>query len=395
MKKLDFFARSEKLGHSAAALKKGESITSKISVPSIERLKEIFDNGGTPEEKISRTQNLFGKAAKGNVNDDFLQRVNNYLFGDTPLNEGDTALLSQAFPMELTAVSADDYTFNGRNDLGTSQSPVILNYGTVTMNDQAYITIQNTPLQFTCDTLVRNGSAPSGYGDFNILGATGGVGNTGETGTTGGNGSGGKNGNCSSAGIAGDSGQNGSPGNKGGTGGTGFTGSQGLPSQMAEITITTALNAASLTILTRSGTGGQGGIGGKGGTGGNGGKGGNGATCGCTGSGAGNGNSGGQGGPGGQGGQGGNAVDAAANITVLVPSGDISKVFPQKLQAPAGSGGNGGPGGNGGSGGGKGSGGKHNGDGSTGAGGGKGATGGQGLQGTVAGQPATINVQPY
>jgi hypothetical protein len=398
MEKLDFFERARKLGHTPAALKSGKSVRSELTLPDIDSLKDILSHGGTAKERSSQMETLFGdtKMAKGDSQEAFMSRINSFLFGNADLADDDRSKLTQAFPMTVTAVSADDHTYGpGKNDLGTSQNLVILNYNNVTIADQGYVTIQNTPLQFTCDTLTRTGSAPSGHGDFNILGVTGGAQSQAGTGATGGNGSAGKKGNCSSAGIAGDSGQNGTAGKTGGTGGSGIQGNAGLPSQMAQITITTTLDAASFTVLTRSGTGGQGGQGGKGGTGGNGGKGGNGASCGCTGSGAGNGASGGKGGNGGVGGMGGNGVNAAANIVVTVPATDVGKVFPNKQTAPPGGGGLGGPGGAGGSGGGKGSGGKHNGDGSAGSTGGKGNTGGTGVQGTASGTPAEISVQPY
>jgi hypothetical protein len=56
------------------------------------------------------------------------------------------------------------------------------------MENGGYITIYDTPLQFTVQTLTRNGSAPSPYSDFNVFGATGATGSTGGAGGTGGGG---------------------------------------------------------------------------------------------------------------------------------------------------------------------------------------------------------------
>jgi hypothetical protein len=399
MEKLNFYERAEKLGHSSESLKSGKSVKSTLTVPNITSLRELLSHGETSKERESNFDCLFGSItslANNDSHEAFMMRVNGFLYGNTELSDDDHSRLSQAFPMDVYTASSETHDYAaGKNDLGTSQNLLLLNYSKVTIADKGYITIQNTPLRFTCDSLTRTGSAPTGYGDFNILGVTGGTPGQTDTGTTGGDGSDGNPGNCSSAGIAGASGQIGHVGKTGGTGGIGKQGGDGLPSLQAEIRISTSLDAASLTVWTRSGTGGIGGVGGTGGIGGNGGGGGNGASCGCTGSGAGNGESGGKGGQGGIGGLSGNGVNAAGNIKVLVPTAYMSIVFPNKLPTHPGIGGVGGVGGAGGAGGSKGSGGKHNGDGSDGSVGGKGSTGGNGAKGTQSGTPADISIQPY
>lgn len=400
MPKQTFFQRAEKLGHSVDRLKAGYAIRSHVTIPDVDALRDFLDDGSDSDARAVNETRLCGDdppppqsdASQGAI----LRRVHAFVYGNTELSDQDRELVSQAFPMQLEAVSDPaPQTYSGRNVLATSGNPVVFNFSTVTFNDQAYVTIYNTPLTFTCDNIVRNGAPPTGFGDFNILGATGGTGTTGPVGSAGGAGGGGKDGNCSSAGIAGDSGQNGNTGTVGNTGTSGGTGNAGLASLPATITITNGFTGTSnLIVLTRSGTGGIGGQGGTGGQGGQGGKGGNGATCGCTGSGAGNGAPGGTGGAGGPGGMGGNATAAAGNIIVKVPAAQANSIIQLMYTAPPGAGGTGGAGGAGGAGGGAGSGGKHNSDGSGGPTGTSGAQGATGTQGTSAGAPGQISVQP-
>lgn len=400
MKKLSFYERAEKLGHSAEGLKAGHKIASVISIPNIEELRKLLDDGSSDEDRAKREETLFGHIPLTSPETDtsdagLLRRVHSYVYGNGALADSDREIIGQAFPLDVFAESAANVTYDVPTNLGTSQLMITLNYGTVTINDQACVSVYNSTLNYTMDTLVRNGTPPAGMGDFNILGVTGGTGPAGAAGATGGNGSTGKAGNCSSAGIAGDSGQNGTVGNTGGTGGVGVAGFDGLPSMPATITINQSIqNTNSIIVFTASGGGGTGGVGGQGGTGGIGGNGGNGATCGCTGSGAGNGVNGGVGGNGGTGGQGGNGVNASGNVIVNVPATYLNDINGISGPASPGVGGAGGTGGVGGAGGGGGSGGKHNGNGSGGSTGGNGTNGAKGVQGTQTGTPATIIPKP-
>lgn len=384
------------MGHSAEGLQKGHKIASVVTVPNIDELKALLDDGSAPEEKAEKEQHLFaGCTQKTDAQSTLLRKVQSYVYGNGTLSFEDHQQLKDAFPMEVYTESAANITYSGNVSLGVSQLMVILNYGAVTMNDQAYVTVQNSGLSYTMDTFTRIGSAPAGYGDFNVLGLNGGAGAIGAQGGTGSPGGTGKNGNCSSAGIAGDSGTNGGGGDAGKPGGTGDTGEDGLPSMAATITINQALlSNSSFVVYTASGAGGVGGPGGNGGNGGNGGKGGDGATCGCTGSGAGSGGTGGQGGNGGQGGQGGNGVDADSNVLIYVPAAFVGNVHGLSGNAAPGAGGAGGNAGSGGSGGGAGSGGKHNGNGSGGSTGGPGTKGNSGTQGSITGKPAVISIRP-
>jgi hypothetical protein len=399
---MNFYERAAKLGHSVDALKAGHQISSVISVPNVDELKNLMDDGSSPEERAAKHSAMFAaapasKTAPTDAADPaVLNKVHEYVFGNGELSDADRKLIEPAFPVNVLAVSAANVTYNVPTTLGISQTLITLNYGTVTINDGACVNVYNSQLNYTMDTLIRNGKAPQGLGDFNILGVDGtsptAPTTPGSTGSAGGNG---QDGSCSSAGIAGPSGTNGSTGGVGGVGITGGNGSNGLPSKPATITINQSIQSASpIVIYTRSGAGGNGAAGGPGGTGGVGGNGGNGASCGCTGSGAGNGATGGQGGTGGTGGNGGNAVNADPSGIIVVYTPDIRKVVGTSDIANPGKAGSGGNGGSGGAGGNGGSGGKHNSNGSGGAKGGPGNKGADGKDGTGTGNPAVIQIKP-
>jgi hypothetical protein len=398
MKQSKFFARAEQMGHSVEHLKAGHAIRSTITIPDVDALREFMQDDSDAGQREQTQRLMIGGA--GGAEDDaseaaMMRRVYAFVYGNSELADEDRERIEAAFPLEVQTESVPDVRYTGKNVLATSAAPLVLNYGTVTFDDQAYVTVYNTPLTFTCDSIVRNGSPPPGFGDFNILGATGATGSVGDVGTAGTKGTNGSNGNCSSAGIADRSGSNGNTGTSGGTGTTGGSGKNGLASMPATINITRGFSVAdSLYVLTRSGTGGVGGTGGTGGVGGAGGNGGNGATCGCTGSGAGNGAPGGSGGAGGNGGMGGAGTNAAGNIVVKLPAAQTGQVIGLAENAPPGGGGAGGKGGSGGAGGSKGSGGKHNGDGNSGSAGSIGATGTVGMQGPGMGNPATVSALP-
>lgn len=393
----NFLERAATFGHSADALKAGHALTSEISVSSIDELKNLLNDGSTPDEQAARSESFLASAKASDADPDqaLLNRINAHVFGNAPLSKDDATILKQAFPMKVTAVSAENISYPaGETKLGVSQLIVTYNYGTVTMADQAFLTCYNSTLSYTMDTLVRNGKPPANRGDFNILGITGGTGTVGNTGPNGGDGSNGSGGNCSSAGIAGAPGGPGNNGDAGKVGGVGNTGGNGLPSMPATIRINKEIkNTTSIIIYSCSGPGGVGGVGGTGGNGGKGGNGGNGATCGCTGSACGNGANGGAGGTGGQGGQGGNGVDGNGKINVYVPKNFSSYIQKVSGDAAPGTGGGGGAGGNGGGMGYRGSNGKHNDGGSNGNNGGPGNKGANGGNGTQTGKPSEIVVQ--
>jgi len=384
----DFAQRAQLLGLSPTA-----NFAGIVTINSLDQLKEILNL--TPySPTVDQVQ--------GNNSDDHATLVGNavaaQVYGTTPATDADNQLIQSAFPLRVYVVSQQDMTISSQWNLTQpGGGPVIVSLGTLTVNDGGYITIANQTLDFTVDTLIRNGNAqpPSGNGLFNILGLTGDMGAIGSTPAAPGQAQNGSPGNCSSAGIAGASGGNGTVGAAGSTGGPGGPGGAGKPSLPATIRIMSAVQTQiPLSILTQSGAGGNGGTGGTGARGGQGGNGGHGATCGCTGSSGGSGAQGGAGGAGGSGGPGGNPTDASGSITVFVPSASVSQFVQIKNPAPAGLGGAGGQGGQGGAGGSAGGGGKHNDGGSAGGTGGQGTPGVNGPSGSGTGQPAAIYIQP-
>lgn len=398
----DFKARARKLGHSIEALERGMLIKSQILVPNIEELKWLLDVDTTPDSRRRLVKALFeGTAKVGNAEHDvseagILRRVEMFLYGNESLSSVDRERTASLFPMTVDAVSGTPPNpVNSEWNLGTSLGNLqVYNLTTLDMENGGYITIYNTPLQFTVQTLTRNGSAPSPYSDFNIFGATGATGGAGGIGGTGGGGRAGTAGTCKGGGgISGDDGGPGSTGTTGADGAGGFQGNPGLSSQTTQITINGLTGSAStVTIFTRSGTGGAGGMGGAGGTGGQGGQGGAGADCACEGTNGGSGGSGGAGGKGGTGGNGGSGTNAASNIVVTVPAGNNKWIIGLTGSAPGGQAGAGGAGGAGGPGGGGGSAGKHESSGKGGGTGAAGSTGSPGQPSTTTGEPGQIIV---
>lgn len=392
-----FSERAAKLGLGDPKLWPGEMIDVNITVNDIEHLKDIFDPGDSEVVGKAQLQALFAGATQGSDADsEVLRRVHQYVFGGGELSDADRELVRPAFPLMVRAVAAPDKTINSQWDLGTSGSPVIVNLGTLTINQGGFITIENTVLSFNVDNLIRNGTSGSAAGDFNIWGAPGATGSPGTTPDAPGQAQNGAPGTCSSAGVAAGGGGNGSTGATGTVGNTGGKGGDGLPSMPATIRIATSIGGTTpqIVIRTMSGAGGNGGAGGTGTAGGQGGNGGNGVTCMCTGNSGGTGGQGGTGGAGGVGGQGGNGVDAAGNVVVNVPAQFATRIVPISLAAQPGAGGPAGAGGGGGAGGGASSGGKHNDGGSAGSKGAPGAPGSPGQPGTLTGKPALITVQP-
>lgn len=392
MKNCDFYERARMLGHPVENLKRGERIISIIEVQSLEELKNfvrtwtIEDGGELLSSSIGNDDSFEGK---------LLYKVMAYLYGNEELTPNEVKWAEAAFPVKIYTESAEDRLFKEPTELNTGEVLCVYNFGTVTLENQAYLYMTNGSLKLTMDNLVRNGKAPSEHYDFEILGKEGVLGGTGAEGSAGDHVNDGKNGNCSSVGVAGDAGESGEVGKTGGEGKPGLRGGDGIPSMDAEIFISQRITTKQpITVYNCSGVGGKGGKGGTGGKGSDGGKGGDGATCDCTGSGAGNGGNGGNGGIGGVGGQGGNGADAAGNVLIYVPAGLIDSVKTYRKEASPGDGGDGGDGGVGGAGGAKGTGGKHNSDGEDGKAGSSGGVGNVGPGGSKTGAAAEMKVLP-
>ena len=389
-----FEERVAKLGFSNPKLWPGEEIEALITVNSIEHLKDILDFGGDKAAREAHLKALFdGVTQRSDDESALLHRVYQYVFGSAGLSDEDRKLIDPAFPLVVKAFAAQDKTINSQWNLGKSTSPVIVTLGTLTIEQGGFITIENTALDFIVENLVRNGNTGNTFGDFNILGVNGSTGRPGDQPSPPGQAQSGSGGSC--PGTGGGNGWRGADGTKGGFG---DKGGNGLPSLLATIRITNGVklgpNVSQIVVMTTSGAGGAGGPGGTGARGGKGGNGGNGVTCVCSGTSGGTGGQGGNGGPGGQGGPGGNAVDAAGNVTIWVPSQDTTKFRPIALDAQPGKGGARGAGGPPGEGGGGSTGGKNCAGGGGGDVGGPGQQGELGPDGTQTGKPATIIVQP-
>lgn len=389
--------RAAKLGLGDPSLWPGGEIDVHISVQSIDQLRDLLDSGADEAKRASHVAAMFqGIDPAGAPDGGLLRRVYHYVYGNDPLSAEDRAAMEPAFPMKVRVFMADDITKDTQWDLGTSDKPVSVTVGTLTLNQGGYVSIQNTSLDFTVDNLIRNGDpGPDIQGDFLILGVRGGKGGDGITPKAPGQAQNGSVGVCFSPGVSGDGGGSGTTGTFGTEGGTGEDGEKGLPSLHATITIkkTVGGTASNIIIATQCGPGGDGGKGGDGSPGGQGGNGGDGVTCGCTSNTGGTGAQGGKGGTGGSGGKGGKGGDATENITVNVPAAYKSAITKFEMRTPGGDGGRVGQPGPGGAGGTGGTGGKGNASGSSGDFGGTGDPGKPGARGDD-GTTATITITP-
>jgi hypothetical protein len=383
--KLSFYERAALLGHDAEELKKGKTVTTMVTVASLDELTKLIEALGlsNPDDAAFVSEHLGG-------------RVRQHVLGGDPLSDAEQAQIAYLFPMQFSAVSAADFNLNYELKVPISpQSPVEYNYGTLTFENGGCYLVQNTVFFLTADKVVVSGTTP-GKSHLNILGLDATQGGESKKGDDGGDGGDGGDGTCSSWGIAGQNGDNGGDGKDGKDGKDGDNGNLAAPTLDATITISQSLGGSSpLTVFTRSGNGAKGGKGGPGGKGGKGGKGGNGKTCGCTGNSGGRGGVAGNGGDGGNGGNGSDAVDAKGTITLALPKGTPKSAY-ATASAPAvnGLGGDPGSAGNPGESGKGGSAGKYS---SNGGDGGKGTKGSDGDRGDNAkgtgGAPAQFRIQ--
>jgi hypothetical protein len=357
MNKLNFLERAALLGHDTAALQAGQQQFSEISVPDIDSFKALIHNGDSNEqarEESTMAQATVTAMPYSSTDEPMpiAQKMHAYVHNNGSLSQADRAALSSFFPMKVMAVSAMSANINSPTTWGVESQPILLNYGTVTLQDTGVINIQGVPTTITMDNFVRMGNAPTTMGDINILGIRGIDGMPGGPGPTGPNGMP----NCN--------------GGSGGYGGYGSDAMDGRPSQEATINIVRSIQSSSpIVVYTSSGAGGNGGNGGKGGNGGNGGSASPIPTY------------GGNGGNGGGGGRGGSSPDAQGNVMVYVNSAYTNNVKSVSVNTPPGAGGIGGDGGAGGSG--------------SGQSGQKGAKGPDGPAGGHTGIAAKVYIRPY
>jgi hypothetical protein len=402
--KKTFRERAQQLGHSLDMLDAGMTVTTTITVNTVDDLKKAVRMFLGDDQPPDLATQLFGDIPLGDPEVDgtaegTLRRVNEFVYGNSDLHPKDRERIKSAFPLDIEATSAEPYTPTAPVLIHNPVKPQHFNYGTVTLNQGIYINIYNTVVtMFTMDNLVRNGdNGNPNIGDINIFGATGTSPGMGATGAVGPTGTAGTSSSCTVSGSEpGDAGGPGGTGGTGITGGPGDNGGTGQPSMQAIFTINDSITSANpVLFFTRSGTGGSGGQGGRGGTGGRGGDGAGGATCECTGTNGGNAGNGGTGGTGGRGGDAGNAVNAAGNITVNLPKAYQNKVTKNEVDANPGNYGEGGPPGAGGGPGNAGGAGKHCNGGATGNNGVQGAIGDHGNSSSVTGKKATITFSVF
>lgn len=358
MNKLNFLERATLLGHDTAALQAGQEQYSEISIPDIDSFKALLHHGDGQAQEAStsiQSQQVLTTATPPSSTDEpmsLTQKMQQYVHSNGALSQADRAAMSSLFPMKVMAVSAQSITIDKPTAWGVTSNPILLNYGTVTLQDTGVINILGAPATITMDNFIRMGNAPTTMGDINILGVRG------IDGYVGGRGPDGPDGmpNCN--------------GGNGGYGGFGSNASDGLPSQEATINIVQSIQCSSpIIVYTSSGAGGNGGNGGPGGHGGNGGS----ASPFPT--------RGGDGGHGGDGGRGGTSPNAMGNVMVYVNIASINDITSISVNTPPGSGGTGGSAGDPGSG--------------TGRSGDKGADGADGQPGANTGIAAKVFIRPY
>lgn len=361
---LDFRERALLLGHSLDVLDAGMRVTSVFTIHSVDHLKIVTQLLQDQCVGSTLTAHLLGSVPLKSVQEDsspeaVMRRVNEFVFGDTVLDETDRAFISSAFPMQVQATSETNATPATARIIHAPGTPQIFNYGTLILNQGIYFSFISTPVtSFSVDNLIRNGnSGDSSLGDINILGMPGANGGNGPDGKDGDDGANGydEGTNGSSPFTAG----NGAAGGNGANGTAGTSGADGATGRGAVIylnqTITVNNGDGTIKILARAGAGGNGGNGGKGGRGGKGGNGGNGFSIPIF-SALGNGGAGGNGGNAGNGGNGGNAaymkegvlVTVAASmqrlITTLAEAASGGSAGEAGLSGPYGAGGAGGTG---------------------------------------------------
>ena len=398
------------------------TVQARINLHNETQLKDLLDIGLSPEQRSQHADALLDgiTVPAGQPGVPLLHALIRHVIGNDELSDEDRAQLAPALPITAHVTTQKPAGEPPRGPGGGAKpTPMQVDHvwdvstpdGSLKVIDLpngiellngGCIVARSTPLHFTCAFLTREGAPPAGYGDFNILGATGAPVPTPPTPPPAAQAAAGAPGQCSSAGIAGEGGGPGSPGLPQGTvGAAGLAGSNGIASAIATISIRGSLGfrvapKQRLVVATQSGPGGQGGDGSQGGPGQQGGNGGNGATCDCTGNNGGAAGPGGNGGTGGRAGDGGNGTAAAGNIAVLVPRGTSTSVVQAvSTPAPPGQPGNPGPGGPGGAAGQPGAAGKHSTAGATAGPGPAGDPGAPGNAGTHTGAAAQVTVTSF
>lgn len=393
----NFEQRMNDLGVDLSLFETASEVVVTKTIKDVEKLKDLLDRGHCEEGRQTRFDNLFGGITRlEEPQDQLLKQVQEYIFGNGKLSPSQLKQANSMFPMNVAMVAAQSKDLDTKWDLTNPDTPIVkVDIETLNLKQGGYIVIHGQSLEFTVDTINRDGNTGSAdFADFNILGKNGTKPSPGGTPASPGTAGKGTSSTCA-GGATGGVGDEGSPGSDGDPG---SPGGKPTPSMAAEIIITKGIGGTenSISIMTMSGAGGEGGKGGDGAKGGKGGKGGDGARCTCEGRPGGMGGIGGRGGNGGPGGDGSDGVDAEGNVTIQIPQAEYSKVKnPIRKEAPPGGRGTGGKGGAGGDGGDAGADvGKGSAPGSSGGEGGEGSKGDFGAEGKKSGKPANVSVTP-
>ncbi|MCZ8077617.1 MAG: hypothetical protein O9289_15205 [Rhodobacteraceae bacterium] len=391
---MNYLDRAAAMGQDTEALARGSTLTSIVTVQTVDDYRKIFAGNATDAHRTAYTANR----PDNPETDPRMQALMDYIFGTAPLTEDVTEAAAAVFPVKILVTSGQSVTIDSDITIGPNGQSYALNAETLTF-DGGSLTINSTVSVVTADNLVITPNPAHTSANNYHLGIIGNAGAAGTVGAAGpattGVGSPGNAGGppiwgtCNSSGIGGTGGT----GATGQTGSIGGNGNGGDPSMVSTITIGQfdSSNVNPFVMLTYSGAGGAGGVGGQGGKGQTGGTGGSGCSSGCEGSNGGSGGTGGVGGSGGPGGPGGAAVSGQP-IAINFPGKAIGMLSASGKMVSGGPGGQGGAGGPGGDGGAGGAGGKKHSQGPTGGSGQAGPVGATGTANSTAGVAGAITV---
>jgi hypothetical protein len=265
------------------------TVQTRINLHNETQLKDLLDIGLTPEQRSQHADALLDgiTVPAGQPGVPLLHRLIRHVVGNDELSDEDRAQLAPALPITAHVITQKLAAEPAKGPGGgTKPAPMQVDSvwdvstpdGSLKVIDLpngiellpgGCIVARSTPLHFTCTSLLREGAPPAGYGDFNILGATGAAVPTPPIPPPAAQAAAGAPGQCSSVGIAGEGGGPGSPGLQSGTAGApGLVGNNGIASAIATISITGSLGfrvtpKEQLVVATQSGPGGPGGAAGQ------------------------------------------------------------------------------------------------------------------------------------
>ena len=199
------------------------TVQTRINLHNETQLKDLLDLGLTPEQRSQHADALLDgiTVPAGQPGVPLLHRLIRHVIGNDELSDEDRAQLAPALPITAHVVTQKLAAEPAKGPGGgTKQAPMqVDSVWDVSTPDGSLMVIdlpngiellpggcivaRSTPLHFTCTSLLREGTPRAGYGDFNILGATGAPVPTPPTPPPPAQAAAGAPGQCSSAGIAG------------------------------------------------------------------------------------------------------------------------------------------------------------------------------------------------